>query len=421
MILGSAWGSIISPIAKIFGWILAAFYSFSHSYGWAIVLLTLTVMVIVFPLTRKGTRSMMRMQLLQPQLKVIQNRYKSSPGQTTEERQANRAKLNEEMMALYRENNVSPTGGCLPMFLQFPIFIVLYDVIRGMTSTTTVGTGASKHVVAQPQYIASTTSLYHNLIRDKGTMHAFGLNLADSVRTHQASWTAVIPYVVVILIAVALQYVSIWQITNRNPAASQANAQMQAAQKFMPLIFVFFYIVLPAGVGVYFIVSSAFRIGQQEWMYKHDKMITETLAKLKQQRAAQATKDKGAQGAPKGFFAKLRDAATTASANTTPALEAGGRDGQAAATPTGRKSRGTTGGGGGKASQAPRQRSPRPTNGTTPGARGAPAKSGGTSGGPARGATKGGSTTNGRSLPGDALDAKQGDNRSHQKRPRRPR
>src|SRR5579872_2203325 len=104
MFLASAIGNVITPFAQLFGWLLAGYFSFTHSYGLSIVLLTLTVMVIVFPLTRRGTRSMMRMQLLQPQLKTIQNRYKASPGQSTEERQANRAKLNEEMMALYREN-----------------------------------------------------------------------------------------------------------------------------------------------------------------------------------------------------------------------------------------------------------------------------------------------------------------------------
>ena len=104
-------------------------------------------------------------------------------------------------------------------------------------------------------------------------MHALGINLADSVRTHQPSWVDVIPYALLVLIAVGLQYVSIWQVTTRNPAANAANPQMQSMQKFMPLIFLVLYIALPAGVGVYFIVSSLFRVAQQEWMYKHDPTI----------------------------------------------------------------------------------------------------------------------------------------------------
>ena len=146
-----------------------------------------------------------------------------------------------------------------------------------------------KTLVSTPQYISKKTALYHSLTHSAGKLNSFGLNLADSVRTHQHSWVEVIPYVVVILVAVALQYVSIWQITNRNPAAAQANPQMQAAQKFMPLIFIVFYIVLPAGVGIYFIVSSLFRVAQQEYMYKHDPHIVEAVKQLKQRKASDPT------------------------------------------------------------------------------------------------------------------------------------
>lgn len=306
MILASGIGSVITPFAQVFAWVLAAYYSFTHNYGLAIILLTLTVMVVVFPLTRRGTRSMMRMQLLAPELQKIRERYKRDKAQSPQDRQEAQRALNEEMMALYRENGVSPTGGCLPTMMQFPIFIILYDVIRGMTKVKTVGTGVHKHLVSAPQYLSKTTDLYRNLIHSNGKMNAFGLNLADSVRTHQHSWVNVVPYLVIILIAVALQYISIWQITNRNPAAAQANPQMQAMQKFMPLIFVFFYIVLPAGVGVYFIVSSAFRIAQQEYMYKHDSHIVEAVAQLKNRKPID-TKATTASGQPKGFMDRLRE------------------------------------------------------------------------------------------------------------------
>ncbi|HLI43151.1 MAG TPA: YidC/Oxa1 family membrane protein insertase [Acidimicrobiales bacterium] len=343
MILSSIITSIISPFADIFGQVLAFFYSFTHSFGLSIVLLTLTVMVVVFPLTRAGTRSMMRMQILAPELKKIQQKYKTQPGMSTEERQANRTQLNEEMMALYRENGVNPTGGCLPMFLQFPIFIVLYDVIRGMTRTVTVGKGSHLHQILSPQYIPTNSSLYHAVKASHGVLGFLGLNLADSVRTTGLSWSGKVPYIAVILIAVVLQYVSMWQITTRNPAAQQANPQMQAIQKFMPLIFVIFYIVLPAGVGVYFIVSSLFRVGQQEYMYKHDPKVQESIAQIRKMRAAIDVKAKAAaeksgatsggrapaaatDGARKSFRERLRDARAglTGELPTAP----GGGDGQ---------------------------------------------------------------------------------------------
>ena len=77
-------------------------------------------MIIVTPLTLKGTRSMMMMQQLQPEMKKIQTQYKDD-----------RQKLNEELLKFYKENNINPLGGCLPLLVQMPVFIVLYQVLRG--------------------------------------------------------------------------------------------------------------------------------------------------------------------------------------------------------------------------------------------------------------------------------------------------
>jgi YidC/Oxa1 family membrane protein insertase len=411
MILSSIITSIITPFADVFGQVLAFFYSFTHSFGLSIVLLTLAVMLVVFPLTRAGTRSMMRMQILAPELKKIQQKYKAQPGMSTEERQANRTQLNEEMMALYRENGVNPTGGCLPMFLQFPIFIVLYNVIRGMTRTVTVGKRGHLHQILSPQYIPTNSSLYHAVKTSHGVLGFLGLNLADSVRTTGLSWSGKVPYIAVILIAVVLQYVSMWQITTRNPAAQQANPQMQAIQKFMPLIFVIFYIVLPAGVGVYFIVSSLFRVGQQEYMYKHDPKVQESIAQIRKMRAAIDVKAKAAaeksgagnggraspaatDGARKSFRDRLRDA----------------RAGLVGEMP------GLPGGSGGEQQVARNQ------NGKASRNR-APGSSGGTRGGPRAGAaarTSGngnGSKGSQNRQPASAASAR---NRARDKRSRRP-
>jgi YidC/Oxa1 family membrane protein insertase len=378
MILASFVTTAITPFAKLFGWLLAAFYSISGNYGIAIVLLTLVTMVVVFPLTRKGTRSMMQMQLLQPELLKMRNKYKKKPGMTPEERREVTAKQQEEMMALYRENGVSPTGGCLPMFMQFPVFIVLYNTIRGMTRTTTTVVHKVTTVVSDPEFISKKTRLYRDLLNSHGKMNAFGLNLADSVRSHQSHWIDVIPYVVVILIAVALQYVSIWQITNRNPSAG-ANQQMQQIQKFMPLIFVFIYIEFPAGVGLYFIVSSAFRIGQQEWMYKRDPHILESMRKLKEMKAKNPTP---VVAAPKGFKARLAALAPQVDPTLEPSEEAtrtirkppqGGVRQRSGQRPPGTKAQGTGSQGTGS---RPAGQGPRPGQARRPGQSPRPAQSG---------------------------------------------
>jgi YidC/Oxa1 family membrane protein insertase len=240
--------------------------------------------------------------------------------------------MNEEVMALYRENGVNPTGGCLPMFLQFPILIVLYDVVRGLAKTADVLNAKGQKIYvhgkllvkATPQNIPKTSRMYRDLVAAHGQMHVLGINLADSVRTHQPHLVDVLPYALLVLIAVGLQYVSIWQVTNRNPAASAANQQMQQMQKYMPLIFLVLYIALPAGVGVYFIVSSLFRVGQQEWMYKHDPTIVGAIQELTKRKHAEALSpsvDAGDTGgnrkagpgsrdaaSGKGFLARMREA-----------------------------------------------------------------------------------------------------------------
>ena len=106
-------------VFELFAQTLSFFYDLVPNYAIAIVLLTLLVMVITTPFTLKGTRSMIQMQRLQPEMRRLQLKYKDD-----------RQKLNEELMAFYKENNLNPLGGCLPLLLQAPVFIVLFNVIQ---------------------------------------------------------------------------------------------------------------------------------------------------------------------------------------------------------------------------------------------------------------------------------------------------
>ena len=106
-------------MTRAFGWLLAVLYSFVPNYGWSIILLTILVRVAMAPLTVKQMRSMERMRLLQPKIKEIQEKHA-----------ADRQKQSEAMMGLYRQEKVNPLGGCLPMFLQLPVFIGLFYALR---------------------------------------------------------------------------------------------------------------------------------------------------------------------------------------------------------------------------------------------------------------------------------------------------
>jgi YidC/Oxa1 family membrane protein insertase len=299
---GTAIGKIFQPIYKLFGWVLAFYYdNVWHNYAVAIALLTITVMLITFPLTRASTRSMYKMQVLQPQIKALQQRYKAPRDATAAEKRELNQKMQQEMMALYRENNTSMTGGCLPYIVIFPMLFILYGVVRGMAYIQP----ATKTTPAMPapRYIPHDSLMYHNIVAAKGQLISFGINLEDSVRSHQATFAGRLPYLALVLVAIGLQYISLRQISGRNVAMQQANPQMQTMQKVMPLVMAVLYISIPAGVNVYIIVSSLFRIGQQEWMFRRDPEIKVAMAKLvERKKTAPPTAP-----AP-GFFKGLREA-----------------------------------------------------------------------------------------------------------------
>jgi YidC/Oxa1 family membrane protein insertase len=137
-------GAVVDGLLQGLGAILSFFYSVIPSYGLAIILLTVLVRVVLFPLTWRQTRSMQAMQRLQPKLKELQRKHKG-----------NRQKLNEEMMKLYKEHQVNPLGGCLPLLLQLPVFIALYAVLRGTivhaaVPVETINAAALEEAVCSP-------------------------------------------------------------------------------------------------------------------------------------------------------------------------------------------------------------------------------------------------------------------------------
>src|SRR5271165_1609477 len=262
-------GEIFHPLFELFGLILAGLYAIWPNYGFAITGLTIIIMLALTPVTVKSTKSMLAMQRLQPEMKKLQAKYKGPE---------NREQLNQEMMQLYKDNGTSPFGACLPSLLQMPFLIVLYTLIRGLSTTKTV----NGHVIGAPKYIPTNSEMYHNLVINQGQMHWwFGMDLSsypfanhtENPFTHAVTSSAsqallIIPYLVLIAAAMFLQYYQMRQMNSRNPQAAAANPQMQTMQKFFPIIFGFIYLKVPAGATIYMVVSSAMRIATQDVMFK---------------------------------------------------------------------------------------------------------------------------------------------------------
>jgi len=249
-------GTLFQPIFHAFGWLLAFFYGVIPNYAVAIALLTIVIMGALTPFTIKSTKSMMAMQKLQPEIKKLQQKYKGPE---------NRQLLNEELMRLYREEGANPVGGCLPVLLQAPFLFILYSVIKGL-SYTVLSHGV---VVAAPRYIPQSSKMYASLVHSGGQIKVFGMDLSLKLFSSHGSFGATVPFVIFVAIAVGLQYFQMAQMNNRNRKTGQAMPSQQLMmQRFLPVVFAYFYMVIPAAVVLYMIVSTTIRIITQDLMFR---------------------------------------------------------------------------------------------------------------------------------------------------------
>lgn len=295
---------------------LEFFYELVPNYAIAISLLTLSIMIILLPLTLKGTRSMLAMQKLQPELKKIQSKYKDD-----------RQKLNEEMMAFYKENNINPVSGCLPLLLQMPVFIILYRTLfellnrapygfdmgaASVRATTGIDGGGGAGIWERfgyffPNHIAETSQLYIDLSNTR-VMESFGINLAESAqKALREGYTSGLPYILLVLAVTATSFIQQKQVSGRNTGA-QINPQQQMLMRIMPLFFAFISFTLPAGIVVYFLVSNLFRVAQQalitRTMYRDDDGPVPITGRESDK---SSTKSSASAEKPKGLFAQMKE------------------------------------------------------------------------------------------------------------------
>lgn len=274
-----------SPLFEFFGSIVAAIYSVIPSFGVSIVLFTVLVMVVVTPLTVKSTKSMLQMQRLQPEMKQIQAKHKGD-----------REKLNNELMLFYKENNISPVGGCLPVLAQAPVFIVMYHLIRGLTNRLGGPSAGVGHIAEQvanntspltswvftdqtfnPEHVNTATSFYKTL-STQNTMPFFSKGFTlDLAKTPAEAWaqglTSFAPYAILLIMILVIQVIQNRQIQARNPAAN-ANPTQAMILKVMPFVLPVFAFNFAGALAVYWGVQGLCRIATQSYitkeLYGHD-------------------------------------------------------------------------------------------------------------------------------------------------------
>jgi len=185
---------------------LAFLHGIVGNWGWAIVLLTLSVRLVLFPLTFKGMISMQKLKEVSPKVKELQAKYKGDP-----------QRMNAAVMALYKKEGANPLGGCLPLLMQIPIFFAIYRV------------------------------------------------LLNSVELKGAEWTLWITdlahmdptFVLPILMGASMYY------QQRITPSNFTDPMQEKIFRFLPLIFTFFFVTFPAGLVLYWLVNNIFSIAQQ--------------------------------------------------------------------------------------------------------------------------------------------------------------
>ena len=258
--------SLFHDLLFFFGRALAYAYQLIPNYGMAIILVTVGVRLVMLPLTIKQTRSMQEMQKLQPELKKLQAKYKGG----------DRQKLNEEMMKLYKEHQVNPLGGCLPLLLQLPIFFALYRVFEGCLVKVSRGKLTHiGHLVAPVyrvcptnfvgvRYLPAGSGLRQAITAGHSAFLGIDLGLSPIQALHKVGLGQAWPDYVLIFLMVLTTWYQQKQIMA--VSTGQQAAQMQMMGKIMPLILGVFSLNLPAGVSIYWVASNVWTIVQQRFI-----------------------------------------------------------------------------------------------------------------------------------------------------------
>jgi len=198
---------IAKPLLISMNWI----NTYLHSYGWSIILLTIIIKIILYPLTLKSFTSMKELQKVQPLMKEIQQQYKED-----------KQKMNQEMMKLYSEHKINPLGGCLPMLLQIPILFALYKVFYSAIEL--------RHT---PFYICGSW------LPDLSAKDPY--------------------YITPILMGLS-------QLVMQKMTPTTGDPTQQKIMLFMPVVFTFIFLNFPSGLVIYWLISNTLSIAQQAYI-----------------------------------------------------------------------------------------------------------------------------------------------------------
>jgi YidC/Oxa1 family membrane protein insertase len=233
-------GPIIRPFSIALHWLMKFLYGLIPNYGVVILLMSLIIKIITYPLTQKSYSSMKRMQLIQPKIKELQEKYKN-----------NQQVLQQKTMELYKEEKVNPMGGCLPMLLQLPLLYGLFIVFR-----TAI------------EFRGAPFMLWINDLSVPDSLFSFGVNVPLL-----GTEFSVLPILMTVLMVIQQR------LSGSGPATTPQQAQQQKMMQWlMPAMMFFLFYRFPSGLVLYYLTFNALTILQQKYIInkKVEKDFSET-------------------------------------------------------------------------------------------------------------------------------------------------
>lgn len=233
------WSSLIKLVEQL----LSMLYGITHNYGLAIILLTIIIRTIMYPLMQKQMISMRETQKIQPLMQEIQRKYKHD-----------KERMNQELMRLYKEHKVNPMGGCLPLIIQMPILILFFQVLRGF-----------EYFVPNTEIIDGGFLWIKNVVEYQGEMVA-GLAAPDQLFGVIGNYNiGILP----ILVGVSMyfqQKLTMPPVTVASQSDSSSNPAFNTQKMMgtiMPVMIAFISFSLPSGLSLYWFTSTLFDIIQK--------------------------------------------------------------------------------------------------------------------------------------------------------------
>jgi YidC/Oxa1 family membrane protein insertase len=236
----------LQPLIDVCEKVLLFFHdTVGAGWGFSIILLTITVRLVLLPLTLKQVTSMQRLQVLAPELRAIQAKYRDD-----------KQRQQQEMMKFYRENRVNPLASCLPLAFQLPFFIALYYMLRKDLKLD-MCTGIARFAASQRAQVANVTC---SQFADSHYAAVHGIHVADPsflfIPDLTARATGAVLAVLIVLYIVS-------QVGSGLLSSASMDRNQRMIMLGLPLVFVTFIIRFPAGLMVYWITTNCWTIVQQ--------------------------------------------------------------------------------------------------------------------------------------------------------------